>query len=323
MGAILRILDGVLAGLLVFSLAIALGGIVPALDVLSTVSIPIVIGGLALGVAAAARRSAARVAVAAAICLLPTHLVGPELIGRLRQAIGPAAITGHRIEVVTFNMMDGNEEQARIATFLRAEGPDIIVLQEAREEVVAALTQALPDYQTRVSCRDYPYCGLLIMSRWPGTLLPHGFWADDGLRGRSWGEPRLRYADVTLLLDGAIELDIAAVHVERRGRLQFDRTQLASLADFTRQLPHARRAILAGDFNTAAPSHALQALDNSTMLRRQTFVLPSWPADGRVGGALIAIDHVYAGQDIRLVRIRRGPNLGSDHFPIIAEFDVR
>jgi endonuclease/exonuclease/phosphatase (EEP) superfamily protein YafD len=196
------------------------------------------------------------------------------------------------------------------------------VLQEAREPTVGALARALPEYQTRVSCGDYPYCGLLILSRWPATLLSHGFWADDGLRGRGWGDPRLRYADITLHLEGGVDVDVAAIHVERRGRLEFDRTQLAHLAQFANQLPHPRRALLSGDFNTAAPSHALADFDGGTTLRRQTFMLASWPSGVR-GVGLFAIDHIYAGADLRLLRIRSGPNVGSDHLPIIAEFAVR
>ena len=49
----------------------------------------------------------------------------------------------------------------------------------------------------------------------------------------------------------------------------------------------------------------------------------SWPAAAftrwniRAPFPVLAIDHVYAGAAWRTVSVRRGPRLGSDHYPVV------
>lgn len=79
-------------------------------------------------------------------------------------------------------------------------------------------------------------------------------------------------------------------------------------------------AILAGDFNMTPRSYRLQRLLAVAGLRRRAAFLRSWPAGGHGGLPLPAflIDHVLTTPDIRTVSIETGPNLGSDHLPVIA-----
>ena len=84
--------------------------------------------------------------------------------------------------------------------------------------------------------------------------------------------------------------------------------------------------ILAGDFNLTPWSFALTRLDHGLGLERRDRAIPSWPAKRPVAGvqlttpAILPIDHVYAGLRWRTVAIRRGPNMGSDHYPLIVDF---
>ena len=74
--------------------------------------------------------------------------------------------------------------------------------------------------------------------------------------------------------------------------------------------------LLGGDFNSTPWSFARRRDDRAFGLQRLTRGMFSWPA---WAGALTAfpIDHVYAGADWRLLDVRRGPNLGSDHYPLV------
>ena len=40
--------------------------------------------------------------------------------------------------------------------------------------------------------------------------------------------------------------------------------------------------------------------------------------DGIAMPPILPIDHIYAGSDWRMTGLRRGPRLGSDHFPLVA-----
>ena len=83
--------------------------------------------------------------------------------------------------------------------------------------------------------------------------------------------------------------------------------------------------ILAGDFNSTPWSFTLRRQDKRLGLERLTRALPSWPTARRtiwgIGWPLpvLPIDHVYAGRAWRAVSVRRGPSLGSDHFPIVVQ----
>ncbi|MEP7209475.1 MAG: endonuclease/exonuclease/phosphatase family protein [Alphaproteobacteria bacterium] len=84
----------------------------------------------------------------------------------------------------------------------------------------------------------------------------------------------------------------------------------------------------AGDFNATPWSSVPRQLDGSTPLVLRTHALFSWPtlsgALGMVGVraslAFAPIDHVYPERGLRLTELRRGPNIGSDHYPVIAYF---
>ena len=78
---------------------------------------------------------------------------------------------------------------------------------------------------------------------------------------------------------------------------------------------------MAGDFNMTPWSYRLQRLLAAAGLRRHATFLRSWPTDGqyRLPWPAFLIDHVLTTPDVRSVSIRIGPNLGSDHLPVIAQ----
>jgi endonuclease/exonuclease/phosphatase (EEP) superfamily protein YafD len=75
----------------------------------------------------------------------------------------------------------------------------------------------------------------------------------------------------------------------------------------------------------------LTEVDHNMALPRRTCLVRSWPTPARpftrwrlhAPVPLVAIDHIYAGRAWRLVELRRGPNIGSDHYPIIASLARR
>ena len=83
------------------------------------------------------------------------------------------------------------------------------------------------------------------------------------------------------------------------------------------------RLIVSGDFNSTPWSFSLKRQDRLFGLERRTRAMATWPAGdfSRMHFAIpfpvLPIDHVYAGEGWRTVEVRRGPMLGSDHYPVI------
>jgi endonuclease/exonuclease/phosphatase (EEP) superfamily protein YafD len=78
--------------------------------------------------------------------------------------------------------------------------------------------------------------------------------------------------------------------------------------------------VLAGDFNTTPWAPGYRAL-LSTGLDDDGRTRTSWPAF--LPFALIPIDHVLVSPQLQVISKRRGPRLGSDHYPIVVELRLR
>ena len=81
--------------------------------------------------------------------------------------------------------------------------------------------------------------------------------------------------------------------------------------------------IVAGDLNSSMWSghyHPLEERAGLHNTRNGFGVLPTWPADFLAMG--IPIDHCLVSQDIAVLELRVGPDIGSDHLPLIARLGV-
>lgn len=117
-------------------------------------------------------------------------------------------------------------------------------------------------------------------------------------------------------------LKVIAFHpmppLEPRYQVERD-SKLRSLAKAA--IDEGHPAILAGDINATPWSSAFSGLADHG-LRRATGLAPSWPTElqGFMG---IPIDHVLVTPRWAVVQSEIGPELGSDHFPVIARLVLR
>jgi endonuclease/exonuclease/phosphatase (EEP) superfamily protein YafD len=122
---------------------------------------------------------------------------------------------------------------------------------------------------------------------------------------------------------GGGAVDVLGVHLTRPDSRSAARRQLAQIAALSEVL--APSVLVAGDFN-ATPWSGLRAIDEVMPARRRTRTMFTWPTPARAftrlrlraPAALAPIDHIYASDDWQVVEVRRGPDIGSDHYPIIA-----
>lgn len=204
--------------------------------------------------------------------------------------------------VVAANVHVGNRDPAPLVAWLRAQPADVVMLSELSEPYAEMLSHALgDDYRYReLHPRQSPF-GIGILSRLP---LRNAVLIDDA----DGVQALLAEVDIA----GRPARIVAAHPMPPLAPEWHDKRDgmLAVIAQKTGRLP----LIVAGDLNATPWSTALIGLERHALLRTTGFA-PTWPNSGR-GAIGIPIDHVLASRHWRRGATSRGPDIGSDHFPV-------
>jgi endonuclease/exonuclease/phosphatase (EEP) superfamily protein YafD len=305
------LLAALLAGAVV-TLAGLLAPLYPAADLPNNFRPYTLAGAGALLLCALAMRAPRVAWGSAALAGLNTILLALPLLWSAapaeRASAGQAlAATGHRnLKIVSFNMRF--DDVRPVARFLLQEDADIVLLQEIGASEAKALRPLLQTRYPHSHTCGLRHCAAALFAKRPWVAAGQEYWTkdtpeliwgqfDDPQFGRFW---------------------IAGVHVALPFRSEMQTRHVDEL--IARRGSLAGPAIFAGDFNMTPWSYRMQRLLATAGLRHHAMFLRSWPTDGQFRLPLPAfpIDHVITTPDIRSVSIRTGPNLGSDHLPVIA-----
>lgn len=222
-----------------------------------------------------------------------------------------------RLKVIQFSFYHANPDPAGAVAWLLSQDADIIVLEEGEGLRGAARDRLLAAYPYRSSRNDF------ILSRWPMRD-----------RGRFEARPRptsMYFNGGYAVIDGpGGPFTLAGVHFTWPWPTRFQARQRLEFARYLRTLPPATTIVI-GDLNSTPWSFALQRFSRETGLGLVTNGVPTFPArtyhgDGvmhrvrEIPGvfAIVPIDQILAGRAWRPVSVRRGPRLGSDHYPVVA-----
>jgi endonuclease/exonuclease/phosphatase (EEP) superfamily protein YafD len=191
----------------------------------------------------------------------------------------------------------------------------VVVLEEVNDtagHIPSLLREAFPYLS---SCAPPRPCSTMILTKRRPT-------ATGGLQAPV-STLRLAAAWVTLG-EGERAFTVAGVHYTWPVPPGAQQSQMArlqqGLAAFDR-----KSLIVAGDMNSTPWSYTLRRQDAALGLERRTRALFTWPAARfsrwRLSAPFpfLAIDHVYAGSDWTTVSVKRGPAVGSDHYPVMVE----
>lgn len=233
-------------------------------------------------------------------------------LGPLDMEMTAAAPNGDTLSVATFNVWASNQDLNATTTFILEHQFDLVSAQE-----VGLNSGELPD---RLRA-EYPHqftCGrgVYIFSR--RSFLDTG--CPDTPQGLSRRMP-VAWADIEWN-DGEV-IRFVAVHLARPMEMDWRRPQIERLADFL-AANSDRTMILAGDFNAGHAGRSMEGLEAQLApMRRADDRHPTWPSNRFGGVPLLALDQLWLSEDLMMLYSHRGPDLGSDHRPVIGEVAKR
>jgi endonuclease/exonuclease/phosphatase (EEP) superfamily protein YafD len=246
-----------------------------------------------------------------AICLglLAATQLAPVLRYAGSNPVAADVRSNERLRVVMANVLERNHNYELLERLIRDERPDVVGLVEVTPAWIKGLEAARREFPYRVE--------LAVGSR------GMAFWFRKAPRSLDAPEvlapPGNPVAHATLLLGGKVR-HLWLVHpsnpLSERGRYSSN-GELAALAERIRRTPGSH--VVFGDLNRTDGSPYFHDFQRAAGLRDSRLGFgrqPSWP----VGSPYqIAIDHAFLSPDLAVTERRLGPNIGSDHRPLVLE----
>ena len=227
-----------------------------------------------------------------------------------------AAATTHRVRVMTINVHASSMAYDRVRAEIERLDPDVIFLPENTDRWAAGLAPLRERYPYTVDGQSPSVFSLFLFSRLPlseSAIInlpePDGFPAITA---------RICFADTG---DGKSCLRLIGVHPPPP--MQADIA--AARDEAMRALPaliaegDAARTVLLGDFNCTPWSPRFRDLLAATGLRDAALgesPRPTWTSRRLPFG--LKIDHILVGDGIAVSDYEVGDDVGSDHFPVVA-----
>lgn len=261
--------------------------------------------------------------IAVNVVLLAANIVplAPHLLSYVR-ATTTAEASGRTIRIVSYNMHGLATDDAKFQAFIAAEKPDVIVLTEIPSDIDLRTAPLVAIYPHKLMTHRESFHEIGLLSRWPIAALE---------TNRSAGI----YAPV-------VAADLCPPNGERGACLRL--VALHGVSPFgdgaevhTRQLDIAGRmagshlgsVAVIGDFNAAPWSPIFNGLKRRANLvdaTRPRGLTPTWRPE-RLNASVaplfaLAIDNALVSQDVAVRASRVGPELGSDHRPIILDLQL-
>ncbi|MBO0935405.1 endonuclease/exonuclease/phosphatase family protein [Fibrella sp. HMF5335] len=241
----------------------------------------------------------------------PLH---PRQVVRQRR---PRGQRGHAIHdpntlrLLSANVLMTNTQCPKVLEQARLHQPDLILILEASHQWARELKPLEADYPYRILCPQENTYGMLFYSKLPIANQQLRFLVEDDI-------PSI-YAQLTLRSGQVVHF--YGIHPQPPSPTEHYRSterdaELVLVGREARQ--QTEPVLVAGDLNDVAWSHTTRLFQRISGL-----------LDPRVGRGLFStfhanyfflrwpLDHVFVSHHFRLRTLRRLPNCGSDHFPIL------
>lgn len=260
-----------------------------------------------------------------ALLLLPRRWKSAALFGALAAANLAAILplysgrpaaplsVGPPLRALLVNVESSNPHKDRVAAALRHFNPDIVVLEEVTHQWMAELKVALSAYRYSIAEPREDNFGIALFSKFPFTRA---------------GVVYIGEAEVPSIM-AEIETPqgpctLLAMHPLPPAGSDYSRLRNAQLAQVPRWTQRATSPLLLlGDLNVSPWCSHFRRLLRESGLRDSAQgrgVYPTWPTFAPL--LRIPLDHCLYSAGIAIVDRQTGPDVGSDHFPVIVDFVV-
>jgi endonuclease/exonuclease/phosphatase (EEP) superfamily protein YafD len=216
------------------------------------------------------------------------------------------------LRVVVTNVAVGNTDFAAVDRLIAQSRPDVLGVIELTPPMARHLRAALPLYRARIlEVRDDAY-GIGVYSRLP--LLSAKI-----VRFPSDGPPTV----VARVLVAGKPVSVVVTHVHTTFAGSVHMRHLDALAAAARsQL--GKRIVVCGDFNTPPWSGPLRDFAATAHVRDlyggRAWASYSWPTWGYV--LRVPLDNCFVSNTVAVTGHHDGPNVGSDHRPLVVDIGV-
>lgn len=245
------------------------------------------------------------------------HPFSPDAEGPRSDETAPSSeiVENKTYRFVTYNVLMSNDRYQDIADYLAEHHPDFILFVEVDQTWADEMDFELQSHYKHRFARPRPdQLGLAFYSKY------------------SWSEARSLPDLGFPAIEVKLELPEGPLHVighhpmapTRSAWFHRRNAYYRKLANYIVENPPGAPFILAGDFNTTPWSPVFRNLLRRTGLRdtaKARGIQPTWYAFPSLVAGL-PIDHILASNRIRVVERRIGPEIGSDHRPVILDFRI-
>lgn len=245
-----------------------------------------------------------RTAIATSLFALLNLVLLLPFYGRPGEKVGEPSL-----RVLSANVNKRNEQPQLLVELVRQLQPDVVAVIEATPEYVAGLEPLRARYPYSAGEDRLNPDGSVLLSQYPLADSETIAFVDGS------------YPTVVVRLQGEPAPTIVATHPPPpRGaaRLRTRTEEMKALAAIAAE--RSGPLVVVGDFNSTPWSPYFADLVQSTRLKnaRLGFGLqPTWPV--RQILLRIPIDHALVSEDVVVHDFRAGPDVGSDHFPIVVD----
>lgn len=217
------------------------------------------------------------------------------------------------IRILLSNVLRINRSYDKFLDCVKWYRPDLILLVEIDQDwltALASLQETYPSWSSEPRTNNY---GLAILSRYPIE-------SQQKYELTEKGNPVLK----TDLIINNKALSVVVCHPpppKNRRDLNFRNQEIDRLAAFP--LTEDQHLILCGDFNISPwsmPFRILQRVSNLIDSTRGFGFQPSWPTNRF--WMRVPIDHCLVTPNIKIINRQIGPDIGSDHFPVIVDLSL-
>ena len=246
----------------------------------------------------------------ATLCVIPFLLnAAPPMMLLLPQRHQDLPVNPVDIKVLQANVLTSNRNAGKLLQLVNDIDPDVIVLQETNRRWLFELKELKKKYPVFAEHPREDNFGAAIFCKNTNAVASIEFLSDPEMLPLS--KVVIHDDDKQVIVFGAHPLAPLNPYLwEWRNKYTLELAEVLSQLDSP--------VIVTGDLNNTPWAHYFKQFKKQSGLldaSQGRGPLPTWPT----GQAVLPLDHCFHSEDVVIQKRQRGPDIGSDHYPLIIE----